>query len=58
MLAASRVGAKKVLVETGWGKTSLTKYRKSWENVEADYIAADLVDAVQWISNDLEKIQT
>ena len=58
MVAASRVGAKKVLVETGWGKTSLTKYRKSWENVEADYIATDLVDAVQWILNDSEKDQS
>ncbi|MEQ2525086.1 HAD-IIIA family hydrolase [Bacillaceae bacterium CLA-AA-H227] len=53
MLAASEAGTKKILVKTGWGESSLTKYRDKWKEVEPDYIAEDLVDAVYWISNDL-----
>lgn len=53
MLAANNAGAKKVLVKTGWGENSLTKYRYEWQEVEPDYIADNLVDAVTWISNDL-----
>ncbi|WP_313894385.1 HAD-IIIA family hydrolase [Psychrobacillus sp.] len=55
MLAADRAGAKKVLVKTGWGVGSLTTYRDQWQEVEPDYIAADLVDAVNWILNDLKE---
>lgn len=56
MLAADLAGTKKVLVKTGWGKGSLTTYRSKWKNVEPDYIANNLVDAVCWISSDLKKI--
>lgn len=55
MVAASLAGAKKVLVKTGWGQGSLTTHRESWKDVEPDYIANNLVDAVNWISNDLRK---
>ena len=55
MLAASKVGAKKVLVKTGWGAGSLTKYRYEWQEVEPDYIADNLVSAVSWILNDFNK---
>ncbi len=55
MLAASKAGAKKILVKTGWGEGSLTKYRHKWQEVEPDYIADDLVNAVSWIANDLKK---
>ena len=55
MLAANKAGAKKVLVKTGWGEGSLTKYRYEWQEVEPDYIADNLVNAVSWISNDLNK---
>lgn len=55
MLAASLAGTKKVLVKTGWGEGSLTTYRDNWKDVEPDYIAKDLVDAVSWISADLKK---
>nr|WP_144920988.1 HAD-IIIA family hydrolase [Paenibacillus bovis] len=51
MLAAHRVGALKVLVKTGWGKDSLGDFRHSWEEVEPDFIAEDLLDAVRWITN-------
>lgn len=50
MLAADRVGAIKILVKTGWGEASLTTYRETWEAVEPDYVAEDVLDAVQWLS--------
>ncbi|MBO1003998.1 HAD-IIIA family hydrolase [Pseudogracilibacillus auburnensis] len=55
MVAASKVGAKKILVKTGWGKSSLTEHRESWKEVEPDYIAENLVDAVKWIYTDFKK---
>ena len=55
MIAADLAGTKKVLVKTGWGKGSLTTHRENWKSVNPDYIAKDLVDAVDWISKDLLK---
>lgn len=56
MLAAAAVGAKKILVETGWGKQSLEKYRHKWyEQASPNYIAKDLSDAVNWIISNLEE---
>lgn len=49
MLAAHAVGAKKVIVRTGWGESSLGEYRRTWADVEPDRIATDLMDAVRWI---------
>lgn len=49
MLAAHAVGAKKILVRTGWGEESLNGYRIRWIEVEPDYIADDIQDAVRWI---------
>lgn len=49
MLAAHAVGAIKILVKTGWGKDSLTKFRDKWIETEPDYIAEDILDAVNWI---------
>lgn len=49
MLAAEAVGAKKVIVRTGWGEGSLGEYRYIWENVHPEYIAENLLDAVKWI---------
>ncbi|WP_063860323.1 HAD-IIIA family hydrolase [Paenibacillus sp. Soil724D2] len=47
MLAAAAVGAKRILVETGWGKQSLEKYHHKWyEQASPDFIAKDLLDAV------------
>jgi histidinol-phosphate phosphatase family protein len=53
MEAAHLAGAKKVLVKTGWGESSLTKYRESWAGIEPDFIAEDLREAVAWIGGDL-----
>lgn len=49
MLAAHAVGALKILVLTGWGRDSLHEYRHTWEYVEPDYIAENLLDAVHWL---------
>jgi len=49
MLAAHRVGARKILVRTGWGADSLGKFRDKWSETEPDYIADDLLEAVQWV---------
>lgn len=57
MLAASKAGTKMVLVRTGWGEGSITKYRNHWMGIEPDYIAKDLVEAVEWISMDLRNKQ-
>lgn len=49
MLAAHAVGAKKILVRTGWGEGSLNEYRFKWEKTIPDYIATNINDAVKWI---------
>ncbi|MCJ8010791.1 HAD-IIIA family hydrolase [Paenibacillus sp. KQZ6P-2] len=49
MLAAHRVGAKKILVKTGWGEGSLGEFRDKWIETEPDFIAGDILEAVEWI---------
>lgn len=49
MLAAHSVGAMKVLVLTGWGHSSLNEYREKWAEIEPDFIADNLLDAVKWV---------
>lgn len=49
MIAGDRVGCIKILVKTGWGLGSISDYRHLWEDVEADYIADDLLDAITWL---------
>ena len=51
MLAAHTVGAIKILVLTGWGKSSYTEYKHIWYDVEPDFIAENLLTAVDWILN-------
>ncbi|WP_113929153.1 HAD-IIIA family hydrolase [Bacillus sp. P14.5] len=55
MIAANTAGARKVLVKTGWGMNSLTTHRHTWEGVQPDFIAEDLVGAVNWIVNDFKE---
>ncbi len=43
-----RVGAKTILVLTGYGKGEWQYCRNQW-NVQPDYVAKDLFHAVQWI---------
>ncbi|MBB4822924.1 histidinol-phosphate phosphatase family protein [Sporosarcina luteola] len=49
MLAAHAVGAKKILVLTGWGKSSCNEYKYKWADIEPDYIAENLLEAVEWV---------
>ncbi|MFF2755237.1 HAD-IIIA family hydrolase [Psychrobacillus sp. NPDC058041] len=49
MLAAHAVGAGRILVLTGWGKSSLNQYRDAWKDVAPDYIASNLLEAVRWL---------
>lgn len=51
MIAAHEVGAIKILVLTGWGEQSLSKYRHSWSHVNPDFIAKDIKEATSWIIN-------
>lgn len=51
MLAAHSVGALKVLVRTGWGENSLNQFRDTWQEIEPDYIAENVLEAVKWIIN-------
>ncbi|MEO4052298.1 HAD-IIIA family hydrolase [Solibacillus sp. CAU 1738] len=55
MVAAHKVGAKKILVRTGWEVSSLTTYRDSWREVEADFVATNLLHAVHWIIEDMRQ---
>ena len=45
---AHRVGAKGIFVKTGYGKGDLALFGDSWTTTP-DYIAEDLLDAVEWI---------
>jgi D-glycero-D-manno-heptose 1,7-bisphosphate phosphatase len=50
---AAHVGAKGILVLTGYGRGELENYQGE-RLAEPDYIAADLLDAAAWIIKDLE----
>lgn len=58
MLAAHAVGAMKVLVLTGWGRSSLEEYRGMWAEVEPDFIAENLLGAVKWVLEKSEEQET
>lgn len=49
MLAGMAAGTKTILVRTGAGNDALNKYRDKWTAEKADYIAENLLDAVNWI---------
>lgn len=49
MVMAKTVGAKGILVRTGVGEGSLTAFRHTWANIEPDYVAENVLDAVEWI---------
>lgn len=50
MIMARAVGAKAVLVRTGVGEGSLTDFRHTWIDVEPDYVAENVLEAVRWIT--------
>lgn len=49
MIMANATGAKGILVRTGVGEGSLTDFRYTWAEVEPEYIADNVLDAVKWI---------
>jgi D-glycero-D-manno-heptose 1,7-bisphosphate phosphatase len=49
MVMAKAAGAKGILVRTGVGEGSLTDFRHTWSNVEPDYVAENVLEAVRWI---------
>lgn len=56
MLAGDSVGTKKILVTTGAGNESLYKYRNKWADIEPDYIAKNVLDAVLWLLSSKQTI--
>jgi len=55
MLMARAAGCKSVLVLTGVGKSSMNEFRHTWATVEPDFIAADVLQAAEWIGRQVEK---
>lgn len=55
MIPANTVGALKILVRTGMGEKSLGEHRHRWEGIEPDYIADNILDAVQWLTAQMKK---
>ncbi|UOQ86565.1 HAD-IIIA family hydrolase [Gracilibacillus salinarum] len=49
MLAASKVGCVKILVKTGAGHAALNEHFDKIKDIELEYIAEDLEDAVDWL---------
>lgn len=49
---AKSAGCKGVLVRTGLGESSLEEYRYTWESINPDHVAEDILDAVKWIVSD------
>jgi D-glycero-D-manno-heptose 1,7-bisphosphate phosphatase len=45
---ARQVGAKTILVLTGYGKGEWEYFREQWK-IKPDHVAEDLFEAVQWI---------
>lgn len=50
MVLAKNIGCKAILVLTGLGQSSLNEYRYLWPDIEPDYIARDILDAIKWIT--------
>jgi ribonucleotide monophosphatase NagD (HAD superfamily) len=48
VLLARAIGAKAVLVRTGWGESSMGEFRPLWAHTEADFLAADALQGVAW----------
>lgn len=55
ILTAIPVGAKSILVLTGYGKNEYERVKS--ENISVDYIAKDLFDAMQFVKKFLNQIQ-
>jgi D-glycero-D-manno-heptose 1,7-bisphosphate phosphatase len=50
----ANAGVKGILVLTGYGRGEYELFGSTW-NIKPAYVAEDLLDAAQWIINDLQK---
>ena len=53
MTLAKNIGAKGILVLTGAGKGSMGDYRHTWRDIEPDFIAENVLEAVNYIIADV-----
>ena len=53
MVLAKNIGAKAILVLTGVGKSSMSEYRHTWQNIEPDFVAKNVIEAVDYIISDI-----
>jgi D-glycero-D-manno-heptose 1,7-bisphosphate phosphatase len=49
MRMARAAGCTAILVRTGLGQSSLAEFRHLWADTEADFVAADVLEAAHWI---------
>ena len=52
MVLAKNINAKGILVLTGTGRGSLNEYRYTWQDIEPDFIAENVLEAVNYILSD------
>jgi D-glycero-D-manno-heptose 1,7-bisphosphate phosphatase len=50
---AHRAGARSILVRTGYGEGELAWHAKDWPR-QPEFVAADLLDAVNWILKEIK----
>jgi D-glycero-D-manno-heptose 1,7-bisphosphate phosphatase len=48
-LAGMLVQAKGILVLTGVGEGRLVTFKHTWSNIDADFVAENVLEAVKWI---------
>ena len=53
MVLAKNINAKGILVLTGTGIGSLNEYRYTWQDIEPDFIAENVLEAVNYILSDI-----
>lgn len=51
IIVANKIGAKGILVLTGAGQGSIKEFKHTWSEYDADYIAENVLEAVDWILN-------
>ena len=53
MILAKNIRAKAILVLTGAGKGSMNEYRHTWQNIESDFVAENVLESVNYIIDDV-----
>ena len=51
MVLAKNIGAKAILVLTGVGKISMNENRHTWQEINPDFVAENLLEAVNYIAS-------